>query len=103
MDRNHTPTSLLRSFDALCAAHDEALKLAAQLYPAGTRVGVMLSSTQKRPSPATLGTPSIHTWKFGSAPTGGTVEFGVRLDHAKDARSAVRRVSLDAIRPIEDC
>jgi hypothetical protein len=78
-------------------AHDDALKVAAGLYPAGTRVGVMLSCRQRVPSPATIRGHRINTSNFGTG-TSSYVEIRVEMDNAKSHRSRYQGVSADAIR-----
>lgn len=78
-------------------AHDDALKVAASLYPVGTRVGVMLSSRQRNPSPATIRGARINTCSFGTG-TSSYVEIRVEMDHFKSHRSRYQGVSVDAIR-----
>ncbi len=77
-------------------AHDDALKVAASLYPAGTRVGVMLSCRQRVPSPAVIRGHRINTNNFGN--TSSYVEIRVEMDNAKSHRSRYQGVSVDAIR-----
>lgn len=98
---NSTRADLDQQLNAVNAAHDRALAIAAKLYPDGMRVGVMLSSTQKRPSPATIFGPAVCTNHFGR--TRSRIEFGVKLDNGKTWRSRSRSISIDMIRPYEEC
>jgi len=83
---------------AVGKAHDDALALAADLYPVGTRVGVLLSSRQVNPSPATIWGCTVHTWNFGSGTTA-SIQLRVEMDYYKSPRSRFATVSPDAVRP----
>lgn len=78
-------------------AHDEALTAAANLYPHGQRVGVLLSSRQVNPSPATIRGYAVHTWNFGDGTTA-VIQLRVELDHYNSRRSRFATVSPEAIR-----
>jgi len=79
--------------------HDEALTVAASLYPRGTRVGVMLNSRQRNPSPATIRGWRVHTSDFGNG-TRAYIEVRVELDNYKSHRSRYQGVSPEAIRAV---
>lgn len=86
-----------RLLGAIGEAHDDALALAADLYPRGRRVGVMLSSRQVNPSPATIRGYEVHTWNFGNGTTA-SIQVRVEMDTYKSHRSRFATVSPDAIR-----
>jgi len=92
-----TEQTLAQCLAAVGNAHDDALKAAATLYPTGTRVGVMLSSRQITPSPATIRGHAVHTWNFGDG-TSACVQIRVEMDAYNSRRSRFATVSPNALR-----
>ena len=91
--------TMARMLEAVNKAHDDALAVAADLYPPGTRVGVLLSSRQITPSPATIRGHAVHTWNFGDR-TSACVQIRVEMDAYNSHRSRFATVSPDALRAI---
>lgn len=92
-----TDKTLAQCLKDVSMTHDEALTAAANLYRRGQRVGVMLSSRQRNPSPATICGCSVHTWNFGNGTTA-CIQVRVEMDNYKSHRSRFVSVSPDAIR-----
>lgn len=92
-----TDKTLAQCLQDVALTQDEALTVAAKLYPKGQRVGVMLSSRQRNPSPATICGCSVHTWEFGDG-TRASIQVRVEMDNYMSHRSRFASVSPDAIR-----
>jgi hypothetical protein len=90
--------AITKDLAALGALAERIRKDINKAYPPGTRVGVMLSGTQKHPTPATvrgsqveLSNWSEHAWGY----------LRVEIDTAKEfSRQTIRTVSLDMVRPL---
>lgn len=91
-----TSKSLSQCLADINKSHDEALKVAALLLPPGTRVGVMLSSRQVHPSPATVRGHGVMTTNFGG--TSAYVTVSVEMDSFSSFRSRYRNVCWEEIR-----